>query len=687
MTYDHHFSFRLKDLFIDDFAERRVDWGYEDYAGNSLGEITFLRTYSRVKPDGTKERWFEVCRRVIEGMFSILKDHAVLQQLPWDEEQAHSNAQEAYERMFSFKWLPPGRGLWMMGTQYVMQERNSAALQNCAFVSTAGVDRDNPAEPFAFLMEASMLGIGVGFDTHMGRDGLVLHQPGQRTETFVVPDSREGWVEATTKLVNSYLKPGQASVEMDYSLVRAAGEPIKGFGGTASGPGPLRDLHERVTTLFAGRAGETVSTVDVVDLMNLIGCCVVAGNVRRSAELALGQPDDADFVLLKDPEAFPTRNSFDPEKPGWGWMSNNSLEAHVGMDYTPFLDAVKRNGEPGFIWLDVTRKQGRLIDPVDNRDHRAAGFNPCVEMPLESFELCTLVEAFLNRAESKEDFKRTLKFAYLYAKAVTLVPTGWEKSNAVMQRNRRIGTSISGIAEFADTHGLPTLREWMDEGYAEVRYWDASYSEWLCVRDSIRVTTVKPSGSVSILAGATPGVHWAPGGKQYLRTIRFGAGDPMVDAFRAAGYRIEDDVVSDNTVVVYFPVVTSQKRSERDVSIFEKANLAVQAQRYWSDNGVSVTVSFDREEEADYVGTTLAMHEGNLKAVSFLPMGNDEFPQMPYTQASLEDVKEYGRGLFLVDLSSIYDGGNARDAEGERYCTTDKCELPGNVIAEKDNGH
>ena len=94
MTYDHHFSFRLKDLFIDDFAERRVDWGYEDYAGNSLGEITFLRTYSRVKPDGTKERWFEVCRRVIEGMFSILKDHAVLQQLPWDEEQAHSNAQE-----------------------------------------------------------------------------------------------------------------------------------------------------------------------------------------------------------------------------------------------------------------------------------------------------------------------------------------------------------------------------------------------------------------------------------------------------------------------------------------------------------------------------------------------------------------------------------------------------------------
>jgi hypothetical protein len=226
----------------------------------------------------------------------------------------------------------------------------------------------------------------------------------------------------------------------------------------------------------------------------------------------------------------------------------------------------------------------------------------------------------------------------------------------------------------------------MDEGYAEVRHWDHVYSEWLCVRESIRVTTVKPSGSVSILAGSTPGVHWAPGGKRFLRTIRFGANDPLVEAFRKANYRIEDDVVSDNTVVVYFPVITDQRRSERDVSIFEKINLAVQAQRFWSDNGVSVTVSFDSESEAIHVGTVLSMHEGQLKAVSFLPMGNDEYPQMPFTQASIEEVKEYGKELSLADFSSLYDGVDARDAIGERYCTTDKCELPGNVIAAKDNG-
>lgn len=670
------FSFRLPVGFVEEYKKRTPEFGFPDAGGNTLGEITFVRTYSRLKEDGGKETWAEVCARVINGMYSLQKDHAVANRLPWSEEQAMASAKEAFERMFTFKWLPPGRGLWMMGTPYVMNQRNSAALNNCSFVSTYDFDV-SPSEPFTFLMEASMLGIGVGFDTRMTeRNAKVFAPLPQQQFPFVVPDSREGWVESVRKLLDSYLLPQQARWEFDYSLIRPAGTPIKGFGGTASGPDPLIRLHKVLTDVLDRKVGRTVDTELVVDIANLIGVCVVAGNVRRSALIALGRPEDESFVHLKDPSWFPERNSYDKETPGWGWMSNNSVTAEVGMDYSSLVPSIALNGEPGLIWLDIARNHGRLADPADGRDYRLAGFNPCAEQGLESYELCTLVECFLNRHQDLDDFRRTLKFAYLYAKTVTLVPTHWARTNSIMQRNRRIGTSISGIAEFADNHGLPELRRWMDEGYSTVQRWDRVYSEWLCVRESIKTTTVKPSGSVSILAGSTPGVHWAPGGKTFLRAIRFGADDPMVERFVDAGYLVEDDVVSANTKVVYFPVATAQKRSEKEVTIWEKVNLAALAQRHWSDNAVSVTVSFDQEAEAKHLGTVLHMYEGQLKTVSFLPSSNMTYPQMPYTSVTREEYDAYVGRLSKVDFSPIYLGqtGNL-DAAGERYCTTDACEL------------
>jgi hypothetical protein len=244
-----------------------------------------------------------------------------------------------------------------------------------------------------------------------------------------------------------------------------------------------------------------------------------------------------------------------------------------------------------------------------------------------------------------------------------------------MQRNRRIGTSLTGIAAFADEHGLPTTREWMDEGYQTIRQYDHSYSEWLCVRESVRVTTVKPSGSVSLLSGATPGVHWGPGGEFYLRAIRFGDQDPMLHLFKAAGYKVEPDLVSANTQVVYFPVASGHKRSEKQVSLFEKIGLAATAQKYWSDNGVSVTLSFDKETEKKFVAPALNMYEGQLKAVSFLPMGDKVYPQQPYSEITREEYNSYVGKIGKIDWSAIYDGNDNLDAESEKYCSTDACEI------------
>ena len=668
------FSFKLAEEFVAGYKSKKAPFGYADVAGNSVGEITFLRTYSRLKEDGTKETWAEVCERVINGMYSLQKDHAKQNRLPWSDAKAAASAKEAYDRLFNLKWTPPGRGLWVMGTDIVNEQKNSAALQNCAFVSTNEMTKNNPAKPFGFLMEASMLGVGVGFDDKGADKGFDIYEP-VAVQEYLIPDTREGWAESTMALINSYLKPEQAKYEFNYDDIRPYGTVIKTFGGTASGPDPLIKLHNNIKKMFDGRKGEKLTRVDIADIGNMIGVCVVSGNVRRSAELLIGRIDDEDFLNLKNAEKFPGRNSYDPENPGWAWMSNNSVDVCVGTDFDPIVDGIVRNGEPGVIWMDVSRKYGRLVDAPNNKDRRVVGYNPCAEQSLESFEMCTLVETYLNRHESLEDFKRTLKFAYLYAKTVTLLPTHWEETNAIMQRNRRIGTSISGVANFADTKGMQTLREWMDEGYKVIKEYDVTYSEWLGIRESIKMTTVKPSGTVSILAGESPGVHWTAGGKYFLRAIRFGNNDPMLPLFKMANYRVEPASESpDTTSVVFFPIKTDAKRSEKEVSIYEKMNLAATAQRWWSDNSVSVTVTFDAEKEKGEVGTVLHMYDGQLKTVSFLPMGNHVYPQMPYTQISEEEYAQYALQLFAIDFTGVY-AGMAADAVGEAYCTTDACEV------------
>lgn len=665
--YDH-LSFRLNDEFVDQYREREIKWGFDAGAGNTLGELTWLTKYSRVKEDGTKETWVDGCRRVIEGVYSILKDHCAVNKTPWNHAKAHRAAEDAFERMFMFKWTPPGRGLWMMGTKFVWSE-GSAGLQNCAFVSTEHLGVRNPTLPFVRLMEMSMLGIGVGFDTE-GAGNLTFHEPTiEEVEEFVIPDSREGWCEATDKVLRSYLLPGQKRVVFDYSEVRPAGQPIKRFGGVANGPESLMKLHLRLEKTLGGREGQSMTSTDIVDIMTQIGKCVVAGNVRRSAEVAFGSADDKDFLDLKDPEINPERMGHD----GWGFMSNNSVMAEVGGNYDHLIDRIAINGEPGLNYLDLARSHGRLIDPPNNRDYRAKGANPCVEQTLEDQELCTLIETYPIKHSSLDDYLRTLKVAYLYGKAVTLLSTHWPESNEVMQRNRRIGTSVSGIAQFIEARGWEELRTWMDEGYQEITRRDIQYSEWLGVRESIKTTSVKPSGTVSLLVGVTPGVHW-PEHDVYLRRMRFYVHDPMVEVFAEAGYSVEPDVMDkDNTVVVTFPTRGPHVRHNKDVSVWEKVSLAVTMQKWWADNQVSATFTF-RQDEKDQIGPLIHAFDGQLKSMSFLPMlEGGAYEQMPYEAIDLDEWERMVESVKRMDMTVIYQNGV--DPEGDRYCNNDYCEV------------
>jgi len=658
-------AFHLSEHFMNKFKRKKAPFGF-----NGLGELVYNRTYSRLKADNKNEQWWETVQRVVEGTFNMQKRHIDANGLGWNAWKAQHSAQQMYERIFTMKFLPPGRGLWAMGTAITEEKELFAALNNCAFVSTEAIAAEF-SKPFCFLMDASMLGVGVGFDTK-GAEKLVLKgpNPSRRDEEYVVPDTREGWVESLRLLLESY-SLGTGRLIFDYSLIREEGAPILGFGGESSGPAPLVELHETISAILDEQVGQPLTITSIVDIMNLIGKCVVAGNVRRTAEIVFGEPDSEEYLDLKNYEVNPHRATY-------GWTSNNSIFATTGMDYEPAAERIRYNGEPGFAWLDNMKAYGRMADKPNHKDHRAKGGNPCLEQTLESYELCCLVETFPTNHESLEDYLTTLKYAYLYAKTVTLGKTHWPDTNRVMLRNRRIGCSMSGIAQFLANRGTGVLQEWMDKGYQHIQKLDKEYSDWMAIPASIKTTSIKPSGTVSLLAGATPGIHF-PESRYYIRRMRLGINSNLVPSLEKAGYKLEPAFGSETTtLVVEIPVdVGEGVRTLDEVSMWEQLGLAALAQKYWADNQVSCTVTFSPETEGQDIAPALDLFQYQLKGISFLPkLDHGAYPQMPYESIDVETYTSMKAGLGKLNFGRV----KGEEIAIERFCDNDMCEIDFNPV-------
>ncbi len=666
-------SFKLDDDFVAQYKGVDPGFGY-----NGLGLLTYYRTYSRLKDDGTNEQWFETVRRVVEGAYSLQKDHILSNELGWNNRKGQRSAQEMYDRIFKMKFLPPGRMLWALGTPTIHSKKVGQALFNCAFVSTnkMSVNIEEAVKPFIFMMDMSMVGVGVGFDVE-GAGSVEVNKQDSEEELYQIPDSREGWVSSVERLLFSFFarhfgfnKP--CGVKFDYSKIRPAGATIQGFGGVSSGPEPLIKLHEQIRLVLNKLNGKHISITAIADIMNMIGQCVVAGNVRRTAQIALGAVNNDEYRKLKDYAWNSNEQKYEGKmahRAAWGWASNNSVKVNSETDFAEVAAQTAINGEPGYVFMDNIRAFSRMSDPADHKDSKAMGTNPCGEQTLESYELCCLIETFPSRAESKEDYLRTLKFAYLLGKTATLVNTTWAETNRVQKRNRRIGTSVSGVTNFISRRPLETLRNWLDAGYHEIQRWDEIYSSWLCVPRSIKTTSVKPSGTVSLLAGVNPGCHF-PEFNYYIRRVRLAKTSELVPAIKEAGLKIEDDVVDPSSLVVEFPVHTEGK-SLKDVSIWEQVALAVFLQKYWSDNQVSCTVTV-RPEEKSQIGTVLEYFKYDLKSISFLPkLENGAYAQMPYEAISREHYETLAEQIRPVSFVAL-----AQDSAGEQFCSNDVCVVP-----------
>lgn len=600
--------------------------------------------------------------------------------------------------------------------------------------------------------------------------------PNNKKVEITVRDSREGWCEVQAVNIDSHYNGGQdVDLLIDLSKVRSRGTPIRGFGGVASGSAPLLEVIHFYCITFNRFVGKKLTSVVVTDLHNATGRCVVAGNVRRTAEIAISTSNDDAFINMKNYKKYAWLGGWRQKEDGtweqysytdeellaqgytqeeidearyavWAqsnhrWASNNSivLDDPRSYDFGFIAPAIETNGEPGILNRWLMRNFGRIIDGYrEGIDGKVSGANPCGEISLESGEPCNLVELMLPVMYRKGiEPEEVIPFMVHFAKRVTFTKYDWEISRDVISRNRRLGVSLSGVADWIlmkygrkavigwkvyrkeDWHDmvwldddkpyvyfdyLPTEKDlialaafgapWddnklkgrrarkirkrlykryaekggdlygdfkiepvynealvkeLDRMYKLVRTADIEYSALLTkalgyeVKPSIKVTTNKPSGTVALLPGVSPGVHHHYF-KYGIRRVRLQESDPLLKLAQLCGYHTEPVYDNPGSWVIEFPV----KAPSADIEGFVDAgHITIEEQFamqnlmcvYWADNMVSCTITF-HEHEKPKIKHLLEQYRMRIKSTSLLPYSGHGYKQAPYEPKDKEWYEE-----------------------------------------------
>ena len=585
------------------------------------GFLVFKRTYARAKGRGTEEftdtveRVLKACRDQLEVGFT-------------DSEEARLRGY-----LLGLKGSVAGRFWWQMGTKTV-DRLGLLSLQNCA-----GVVVNEPIRPFTWTFDALMLGCGVGFNIQReyvyelpkARRARIVRKDSNDAE-FIVPDSREGWVELLRRTLEAHFVTGKG-FSFSTVCVRGPGLPIGGFGGTSSGPEPLCRGILQISEILNKRAGKKVRSIDCLDVMNILGSIVVAGNVRRSAQIAIGDMDDEQFLNAKRWDL--------GNIPNWRAMSNNSV---VCNDFSKlpeaFWEGYKGNGEPyGLINLKLAQEIGRTGD-TSYPDKNVVVFNPCAEQSLENYETCCLSEVFLPNITTEAELKDVATLLYRVNKHSLLLGCHLSETESIVHKNLRMGIGITGYLQATEEQ-----RGWLSNTYDSLRDFDRAYSAKNNIPESIKLTTIKPSGTLSLLAGVTPGCH--PGySMYYIRRIRIAADSPIVGVCRSHGYDIEyqrgfDGTTDHTTVVVSFPCRHPEGTVvAKDMTAIDQLNVVKRLQTEWSDNSVSCTVYYRKEELTGIKEYLKENFNSNFKTLSFLLHSEHGFEQAPLEEITEEQYNE-----------------------------------------------
>lgn len=722
--------YKLSPDFLSQYNNKVAPFGY-----GVLSSIVFYDHYSRLKDltdnntnnkvkdniscEPTKENWQDCVKRCTEGTFSILNmyktDNVTI--------NFDSKSKKFFDYMFNLKFCPPGRGLWIMGTKY-MYERGSMSLNNCGFVSI-----ENLADDVCWAFDCLMCCVGIGFDTNWNQK---LYKPTNydlfkscpvfgTVENYIIPDTREGWVESLRLLLSSFTEENKTLPVFYYGNIRTAGKILNGIGGTSSGPEPLILLHKRILGYLSlyyylqENIGDVktgyknlieylnslenyynleemeniINTKDktygksrlIVDIMNAVGCCVQSGNVRRSAELALSNGDDDEFYDLKD-------RSINPERDSISYMSNNTVR--ITNENISTIDKVckklmeSNRGEPGIFNMVNAQNYGRIRNNLLGREgekDECTGINPCAEIVLKSREFCNLSEVFVNKHLEKNNngktilnttsFTKACKYALLYSFAVSLLPTHDEKSNKIVNQNHRLGVSISGNVLLQSIYNLEEIAELYDFNYTIIRKYAAKLANMYGVCEPIRITTIKPSGTISLLAGCPPGVHYSICNRYVIRRKRINKLQPICKFLIKAGYHYEQDLYSPSNWVFDFPLDQGDCKSEKDVSITELLDLVKVAQANWADNSVSVTATYTKDELTT-LDKTINTYLPYVKTLSFLPKSDIEYKQAVYEAITKEQYDEMISTVKPINWAK-FENNDKEDSELIGFCDGDFC--------------
>lgn len=607
---------------------------------SSVGYLTYKRTYSRRLNEqdiaSATEEFEDTVDRVL---------NASNEQLGCGFTYDEKTRLKRY--MLELKGTVAGRFLWQLGTDTVGR-LGLSSLQNCAFTVV-----DKPVEPFTWAMDLLMLGSGVGYNIQ--KDNIDKLPPVNvdfkvplRTDLpdadFIVPDSREGWVALLGKTLKAAFlahKSGKQTFTYSTQLIRSKGAPIKGFGGTASGPEDLVWGITEIGKVLEKRAGKKIRPIDALDMMNIIGAVVVAGNVRRSAQIAIGDPDDVEYLLAKRWDM--------GNIPSWRAMSNNSVVCHDVTDLHDFFwDGYEGKGEPyGLINLKLSRKIGLLGD-TRYPDPKVQGYNPCAEQSLADKETCCLAEIFLPNITSYEEFIDVATLLYRINKHSLALPCHLKETEAIVHANMRMGIGVTGVLQATEEQ-----KSWLRRAYEELRAFDKEYSAEHNFPESVKLTTVKPSGTLSLLPGVTPGCHPAYA-RFMIRRIRISSNHPLVQVCRDHGYHVEyqqnfDGSEDHSTVVVSFPFRHPDHAVlAKDMTAIDQLETIKWLQENWSDNSVSCTVYYRKEELPEIRKYLKKYYKNAHKSLSFLLHSEHGFKQAPLEEITEEQYNELVANTRLI---------------------------------------
>jgi hypothetical protein len=365
--------------------------------------------------------------------------------------------------------------------------------------------------------------------------------------------------------------------------------------------------------------------------MNIIGSIVVAGNVRRSAQIAIGDMDDFQYIRSKRWDL--------GNIPNWRANSNNSV---VCNDFSLLPEEIWKgylgNGEPfGLINLKLARKEGRTGER-EYADREVIGFNPCAEQPLANYETCCLAEIFLPNVRDRDELLDIATLLYRVNKHSLNLPCHNKETEDVVHKNQRMGIGVTGYLQATEEQ-----RGWLSEIYTQLRRFE--YSRSLGFPPSIKLTTVKPSGTLSLLPGVTSGCHPAFA-RHLIRRIRLSSDSPLVGTIRDSGYSVEyvrrfDGTEDRSTVVAEFPFAYPEgTRLAKDMSAIDQLEVVKRLQAEWSDNAVSCTVYYRKEELPEIKEYLSKYYNKHFKSLSFLLHSEHGFDQAPLEEISEEEYNK-----------------------------------------------